>query len=171
MQPRLTRTRSDRMIAGVCGGLGHYFGVDPVIVRLIFVVLAITTGITPILYPVLWLIMPESNTPAIPSMNLPPDARFDPLTGQPLTPQVAPRTGQTVSLEPPDQPQVAPQGGPPPHSRNRTLGFLLLGVGALFLLNTLGDALGRILGVDASGWVFPVLLVGLGFYLLRKNTV
>lgn len=59
MQPRLMRSRTESIIAGVCGGLGDYFGVDPVIVRLIFVLLTLTTGLGLLVYPVLWLAMPK----------------------------------------------------------------------------------------------------------------
>lgn len=58
MQPRLTRSNSERMIAGVCGGLGEYFNVDPVIVRLIFVLVTLTSGMGLIIYPLLWILMP-----------------------------------------------------------------------------------------------------------------
>jgi phage shock protein C len=163
MQPRLTRSRSDRMIGGVCSGLGYYFGIDPVIVRLIFVVLAFTTFITPILYPILWLITPE---PAILPSALPPDARFDPLTGQPLPPR-QPVVEQTMYV----QPEPAPQPGKPATGRSRTLGLLLLAIGGIALLSTVTEALSHIFGIDVSGIVVPVVLVGLGMYLLRKKTV
>jgi phage shock protein C len=164
MQHRLTRSRSDRMIAGVCGGLGQYFGIDPVIVRLIFVVVAITTVfITPVLYPILWLVIPEEGQ-RTPTMPLPPDARFDPMTGQPLPPT----TGQTVNLG-----QIPPQSAPgaAPRGRNRTLGFILVGIGGIALLNNVGDAISAIFGFNLSSLIFPLLLVGLGVYLLRKTTV
>jgi phage shock protein C len=41
---RLFRSQSDRMFAGVCGGLGEYFEIDPTLIRLIFVFGAIITG-------------------------------------------------------------------------------------------------------------------------------
>jgi len=41
---KLYRSTSDRMIAGICGGLGQYFGIDSTLVRLIFVFGAILTG-------------------------------------------------------------------------------------------------------------------------------
>jgi phage shock protein C len=65
MQPRLTRSRTECMLAGVCGGLGEYFGVDPVIVRFIFVIVTLTSGLGVPVYAVLWLIMPKAapNTP------------------------------------------------------------------------------------------------------------
>src|SRR6185369_7923146 len=54
---RLMRSRTDKMVAGVAGGIGQYLAVDPVIVRLAFVALCFT-GVGILLYPVLWLIMP-----------------------------------------------------------------------------------------------------------------
>jgi phage shock protein C len=63
MQPRLTRSRTDRMIAGVCGGLANYFAIDPVIIRLIFVLVSLTSGIGLLVYPVLWIVMPKGGGP------------------------------------------------------------------------------------------------------------
>jgi phage shock protein C len=55
---RLFRGRRERMIGGVCGGLGEYFNLDPVLFRLGFLILAFSgTGI--LAYLVLWLIVPE----------------------------------------------------------------------------------------------------------------
>src|SRR5687767_11518809 len=54
---RLMRSRTDKVIAGVAGGIGQYMAIDPVIVRLAFVALCFT-GVGVLLYPVLWLIMP-----------------------------------------------------------------------------------------------------------------
>ena len=47
------------MIAGVCGGLGRYLGVDPVLLRIAFVVLAIAGGGGFLLYIVSWILIPE----------------------------------------------------------------------------------------------------------------
>ncbi|MBV8296973.1 MAG: PspC domain-containing protein [Acidimicrobiia bacterium] len=56
---RLQRSRRDRVVAGVCGGLGEYFDVDPVIFRIAFVVLAFVGGAGFLLYPAAWLLLPE----------------------------------------------------------------------------------------------------------------
>lgn len=57
---RLFRSRKDRMLAGVCGGLAAYMGIDPTIVRLIFVVSVFVTFTTSLfLYLIFWLIIPE----------------------------------------------------------------------------------------------------------------
>lgn len=58
---RLARSNSERMIAGVCGGLAEYFNVDVALVRLAFVLFELLTagagGI--LIYVILWAIMPE----------------------------------------------------------------------------------------------------------------
>ncbi len=57
---RLLRSR-ERLVAGVAGGLARYFGVDPIIVRLVFAVLGLINGIGVVLYLVLWLLMPNED--------------------------------------------------------------------------------------------------------------
>jgi len=61
-EPRLVRrlqlSNSDRKIAGVCGGLGEYFELDPVLFRAAFVVLAFAGGLGILLYLALWLVVP-----------------------------------------------------------------------------------------------------------------
>jgi len=55
---RLYRSRKDRKIAGVCGGLAQYFGIDPVIPRLAWVLLALGAGLGILAYLIAWLIIP-----------------------------------------------------------------------------------------------------------------
>ena len=55
---RLYRNQSEKMIAGVCSGLGDYMGLDPTVVRLIFILLFIMGGQGLLVYLILWLIMP-----------------------------------------------------------------------------------------------------------------
>ncbi len=57
-EKRLVRVEEGRMIAGVCIGLGRYLGVDPTIVRIIFVLLGLFAAGGVLLYLILWLIMP-----------------------------------------------------------------------------------------------------------------
>jgi phage shock protein C len=55
----LRRSSRDRMIAGICGGLGEFFGINPIWFRLAFIIAAISGGVPGIgLYLVLWLIIP-----------------------------------------------------------------------------------------------------------------
>ena len=55
---RLYRNRYDTVIAGVAGGLAKYFNIDPIIARIIFVILAFTGGGGVIIYIVLWIAVP-----------------------------------------------------------------------------------------------------------------
>ena len=62
---RLTRSRDDRMLAGVCGGLGDYFNIDPTLVRLGFAFLFFVGAGSPFLvYLLIWLIVPEAGAVA-----------------------------------------------------------------------------------------------------------
>lgn len=56
---RLYRSRTDRMIAGVCGGLAKHFGIDPTLVRLAFVILALAGMSGGLAYLILWIVVPE----------------------------------------------------------------------------------------------------------------
>ena len=57
---KLYRSKSDRKIAGVCGGLGHYLNLDPTLIRIIFAILLLPGGLPGFLpYVLLWLIVPE----------------------------------------------------------------------------------------------------------------
>lgn len=110
---RLTRSRTDRVIAGVCGGLAQYFGVDPLIVRAIFVLLIFFPFPSVLPYLILWVIMPLEGSQAPTqevirqnlnelkgqaervlertglrrSQQLPAEWRYDPYTGQPINQQ------------------------------------------------------------------------------------
>ena len=66
MERKLYRSRNDSRIAGVCGGLGEYLDIDPTLVRLIFVLLALTGGHGVLLYIILWLIAPYPIQPLVP---------------------------------------------------------------------------------------------------------
>lgn len=56
---RLYRSRTDRMIAGVCGGLSEYFGIDLMLVRIIWVVFTLSFGAGLLTYILIWLFVPE----------------------------------------------------------------------------------------------------------------
>jgi phage shock protein C len=56
---RLYRSETDRMIAGVCGGLAEYLDVDPVLVRLAMVLFTLAGGSGILVYLIAWIIMPE----------------------------------------------------------------------------------------------------------------
>ena len=59
MENRLYRSTSDKMLGGVCAGLGHYLKIDVTIVRLFFVVLTMAGGFGPLVYFILWIVLPQ----------------------------------------------------------------------------------------------------------------
>jgi phage shock protein C len=60
---RLTRLESDRMVAGVCSGLGKYLNIDATIVRLIFVLMLLLGGHGLLVYIILWIVIPSEDKP------------------------------------------------------------------------------------------------------------
>ncbi len=73
MQRRLYRSRTERWIAGVCGGLSDYFNVDVIAVRVAFVLLALWNGFGLVLYLLLVILLPdEPLTEVVTEPGLPP---------------------------------------------------------------------------------------------------
>ncbi len=151
---KLMRSRRDRMIAGVAGGIGHYLAVDPVIVRLVLVALAFS-GIGLVTYAVLWLIMPLEPLPGAEAAQAGP-ATYPP-PGQPVTD--ADDTDQEIPIH-----NVNPTSASSPDDqqvrRNRTLGVILVGFGAFLILNNALPSL--------APFIIPTLLVGAGIILIRR---
>lgn len=83
---RFYRDSQGMVIGGVCTGLGHYFNLDPVLFRIIFVVLLLG-GVTVILYPLIWIITPLAVTPA---------QRLE-MKGEPITPENLEREYQNMN--------------------------------------------------------------------------
>jgi phage shock protein C len=105
---RLARSETDKMIAGVCGGLAAHLGIDPVLVRLAFVVLLLASGIGFAIYVILWIVMPvESQIPA----------------------EIRIMNDQAVD----DPSSLKYQSNPA-----ATVGIILILLGAFFLLNQMG---------------------------------
>jgi phage shock protein PspC (stress-responsive transcriptional regulator) len=72
---RLYRLRNDRVVAGVAAGLAYHLEVDPVWIRLGFVVLTFLGGLGLVLYLVAWVVMPAADSPPIGGATQPPPAR------------------------------------------------------------------------------------------------
>lgn len=83
---RFYRDPNGMVLGGVCTGLSHYFNVDPVLFRIIFVVLLLG-GVTVILYPLIWIITPMAVTPS---------QRLE-MKGEPITPENVEREYQNMN--------------------------------------------------------------------------
>ena len=60
-EPRkLYRSQTQRMIAGVCGGLAEYFNLDATLIRVLFLILAVFGGTGLVIYLVMWIIVPKA---------------------------------------------------------------------------------------------------------------
>jgi phage shock protein C len=56
---KLYRSRSDRKLVGVCGGLAEFFGLDPTLIRVLFVILALAGGSGIVIYLAMWIMVPN----------------------------------------------------------------------------------------------------------------
>ena len=151
MNNRLYRSRTDRFLGGVCGGIGKYLGFDPTIIRLIFLVLLFTQGFGFLIYIILWLLLPVEGGAETSGGNV----------GDRLEAGMK-NVGEdirTVSQTP--HPQAGLWFG---------LGLIVLGV-VLF-----AERVGEMLGLGwLTQWInwstlWPVLLIVLGVALILRGT-
>src|SRR5438067_1822430 len=71
-RPRLQRSREERVLFGVCGGIAEYFGIDPTIVRVAFVVVALIPPVSVLSiigYPILAIVMPTEDVAHLPGRD------------------------------------------------------------------------------------------------------
>ena len=191
---RLYRSRSEKMIAGVCGGLGEYFDVDPVLIRLLFVVTALLSGVGLLAYVVLWIVVPREGDDTTPRGDVlrgevaglyrEARERIDPGPGRSAPTDVGPTAESGIAEGPPGEPVAAdadaPAGGgddlPPPRpapllvaadlaERRRRRQHWAGAVLIVVGLLFLAQNLGLLWWVQ-TGLLLPLLLVGIGGWLL-----
>jgi phage shock protein C len=152
MNAKLMRSQTDKMVGGVCGGLGLYLGIDPTLVRLFFVVLGLSNGgIALALYFVLWIVMPLEGKQV--SANLVEAIG----TGTQEMADRARNLGQDIRENMvPRQRQIAMVGG-----------IALVGLGAVLLLQNLAIPWLAWLRFDQ---LWPILLILGGLVLLVRQS-
>jgi len=183
MERRLYRSRSDRMISGVCGGLAEYLSLDPTLVRVGVVLLAIVSqGGIVIAYLVMSIVVPEEplEDPAD-ALSTPPSSASDDRGGIVMNENDSQTNGTNVAgttsseapvstaSEPqaPSTPQWAPAPAPVPEKRSHRrggmgFGLVLILVGLLLLTNQF------VPGIDL--WRFwPLLIVAVGVSAVYKG--
>ena len=151
MTGRLYRSRTDRMVGGVCGGLARYLGIDATILRLVFVLLALGTGVGVLVYLILWLVVPAEGGPE--GVDMEKNIRL----GADEFATRAREMGEDlrVSLTTPN-PQAA-----------LIIGLGLILFGAFFLVQNLGFPWLRWLDFD---YLWPLLLIAGGLALIFRRS-
>jgi phage shock protein C len=155
---RLYRSRDERMIGGVAGGMAQNLGLDPTIVRIGWVLLALVAPITPLVYFVLMFVIPEEPETWTPPAGAHADAAAS---------SVAPPPTATAATAPGDrdprrdarQAARAARRGPGDRSAALILGVLLVVVGGWFLIRP------YIPRFDI-GVYWPYVVIGLGVVLI-----
>lgn len=133
---RLYRSTTDRKIWGVCGGLGEYFGIDPVLMRVIFVVLIFASGLGILLYIILALVTPTGTPPPKPTG---PSGGSGGASGQPDSQSTSRPAGESGAMM--SQPSV--QTSAAEHNQHHLMsgatlvGVILVIVGIIALLANL----------------------------------
>jgi len=147
MNKKLNRSVKDKVIGGVAGGIAEYFEIDPVIVRVLFVVSLFFHGAGFIAYIVLWIAVPEA--PYIFEM-----ASSTGTSG----------TDSTETGSKPDDPAAAyfKSLDEKKMKRNRNIGIVLLVLGCIFLAD---NYIPRIHFAD----FWPIVLIALGVSLLLNS--
>lgn len=141
----LYRSEENRIIAGVCGGLGEYFNIDPVMIRIIFFLLAFFGGSGIPVYLVLWLIIPSKS-------HLNDD--------QGETVQENIKEIKTKAKEFAEDVKSSSQN----NNTKRIFGIIIMFVGVVFLLENFGFYFLNYL------WRFwPLLIIILGFLIITRN--
>lgn len=143
MDRKLYRSRQDRMIGGVCGGLAAYFGADVTLVRVAAVLFAaLTQGAVLVAYMVMWAVVPEEPLPGVakPGSVTPADAEptddADPADATPGDatgtdgPQVVGEEGGAVMAEETQRPEKRARNG-------AGFGVFLVVLGCVLLINEL----------------------------------
>jgi phage shock protein C len=136
---RLYRSRSDRMLGGVAGGVAAYLQVDPALTRLVFAALVLAGGVGFLAYVVAWIVVPEEPlAPAVPG------------AGAPLTEGALPASPPP----PPPRPKASSTRG-----ARLVVGAVLVGVGCLLLLDwALPD-------LDHLFWPGAIVVAGLALLI------
>ena len=146
---RLYRSLRDKQIAGVCGGIAEYFSIDPVLVRVVFVILALVGGGGVLAYFVLWIVVPRSPEPWFQTFE---NKGTETAEEQPA------KEEETKSYSPWDTKETSRKPG-----RGALMGGLvLITLGVLFLMD-------RLLPNVNFHDFWPVILIVIGLALIGGN--
>jgi phage shock protein PspC (stress-responsive transcriptional regulator) len=152
MKDRLYRSRVKRVFGGVAGGLAEYMNLDPILVRVLFIIIAAINGIGVLLYIIMWIVVPEAPF----EYEFPDFKKTDSDTGSADKGTDSAFTGASA--------YGTQTAADPSRSMNSRLiiGIILIGFGTFFLLDNLFPFF------DLED-VFPLALVVIGVALLWNS--
>lgn len=150
MKPRLARSTTDCMVAGVCGGLGTYLRIDPVFVRLFFVLLTLGGGSGVLVYLILWIVIPSAEQGQVGSPETMRSGAADEIADRARTLGEELRSGAVANN---------PRAG-------LIIGAGLLLLGLVFLVQNL--QIGWLRWLDMSV-LWPILLIAGGILLIWRR--
>jgi phage shock protein C len=154
MEKRLYRSRSDRMITGVCGGLAEYFDIDPTIVRLIAVLLVFLNGVGILAYLIMAIIVPvEGSKRAAPKGAIRENVDEIKETATKIGHEI-----RSAFVADADKPEAENKTR---HRGRNVIGIILIVIGILFLLGSFG--LFRWLSWST---LWPLILVAIGVLII-----
>jgi len=154
MEKRLYRSRDDRMIAGVCGGLAEYFNMDPTIVRIIFVLLIFANGLGILAYIIMAIVVPLTGSKVTePKEAIKENVEEIKETATELGHEIRSTfTGEETKTE--EESKI--------HQRRRSLfGIILIVLGVLFLMGSL-----NLFPWFHWGYLWPLILVAVGLIII-----
>jgi len=154
MEKRLYRSRSDRMLWGVCGGLAKYFGMDPTIVRVLAVLLIFANGLGILAYIIMAIVVPLEGSKAAE----PKEAMKENVEEMKETASELGREVRSTFAEEEEESEAVDKVR---HRRRSILGILIIVIGLLFLLGSL----------DLFWWfswgnLWPLILVAVGLLII-----
>lgn len=154
---RLYRSASSRVFGGVAGGIAEYFDIDPIIIRMLFIIIALAGGGGVLVYIILWI--------AIPSRPLVPPV-YNMGSGDPASPPPPPGVFGTDSAESKayTAEPIPPFDSKPERSNRGGLigGLVLITLGSIFLAD-------RFIPRIDFGDLWPIILVVVGAVLIVTN--
>lgn len=158
MKSRLERSNTNRVVAGVCGGIAEYLAVDATLVRVAFVVMAVFGGVGVVAYVVLLILMPQPGQPAPFTKPVTTGTTADTTAhmGEGST-----ATEQSTMTVAPVDPAIREAEA---ERRRTAFGYVLVALGVIFLLGNAG-------AFRFVQWQFiwPIVLIGIGVLFLVQR--
>jgi len=161
MNKKLHRSKSDKIFAGVCGGLAEYFEIDATIIRLLFILIVAFGGSGILIYLLLWLVMPKGQgEPGVINEQSVKDFAQD------VKEKAQEFRNEFKKEETAEIKHVVIQDLDHKNRHSSLFGWVLIILGVMFLFNSLAPAWMR-LHVLAY---WPLLLIIFGFVMIARNS-